>query len=126
MSFCNEHGIPHSKFLEWEPEDRAKALAFAIEASERCQMCGTAPWEWDHDRFAYEPEEKYCHGCYLKGVFSESTDTSLKGTTVTLAKNTPQRRARLQMSIASRRKMKQDALAEEEAAADVRRKLQGG
>lgn len=28
-------------------------------------MCGTAQWEWDEDRFAYEPVEKFCQGCYL-------------------------------------------------------------
>ena len=126
MSFCNEHGIAHSEFLKWDPEDRAKALAFALEASERCQMCGTAAWEWEENKFAYEPDEKYCHGCYLKGSFSESTDTKLKGTTVTLVKNTPQRQAKLQLSIANRRRMREDARLEEEAAAQAKAKLQGG
>ena len=37
-----------------------------LEKAERCVMCGTAPWEWDEDRFAYEPIEKLCRGCYLK------------------------------------------------------------
>ena len=31
-------------------------------------MCGTADWEWQQDRFAYEPVEKFCHGCYLKAA----------------------------------------------------------
>ena len=43
MSYCFEHGIPHSKFLKWDAEDRAKTLAFALESSMRCSMCGTAP-----------------------------------------------------------------------------------
>lgn len=34
-------------------------------------MCGTAGWEWETNRFAYEPVEKYCHGCYVKTVTSE-------------------------------------------------------
>jgi hypothetical protein len=33
-------------------------------------LCGTAEWEWDPDtggsRFAYEPVEKVCPGCYAK------------------------------------------------------------
>ena len=39
--FCNTHGIPHSEFLEWDPDDRQKALAYLYEDSERCGMCGT-------------------------------------------------------------------------------------
>lgn len=63
MVICAEYKIPHSVFLEWEPEDRAKAIAFHLEKGERCQLCGTADWEWEANRFAYEAVEKQCHGC---------------------------------------------------------------
>lgn len=52
--------------MNWDASDRAKAIAFVLEKNERCVFCGTAAWEWEEDRFAYEPVEKYCHGCYLK------------------------------------------------------------
>ena len=50
--------------MEWDPEDRSKALAFLFEKGERCQMCGTAEWEWDENRHAYEPVLRTCWGCY--------------------------------------------------------------
>lgn len=43
-----------------------------LEKSERCAMCGTADWEWKEDRFAYEPVERFCHGCYLKSAAQEN------------------------------------------------------
>lgn len=112
MSYCNQHGIPHSEFMEWSPEDRAKALAFVLESSERCSLCGTAAWEWADNPHAYEPEEKFCKGCYLKGVYTEASDSSIKGTTVVLAKNTPMRRAQLQVTVAKHRRMKREAAQE--------------
>jgi len=71
MSYCYENGIPHSVFLEWEPEDKAKTLAFMMEKGSRCELCGTAEWEWEADQFAYEPVEKMCKGCYLKHMAGE-------------------------------------------------------
>lgn len=76
-------GIPHSEFLEWLPEDRAKALAFQIEKSSKCVLCGTAEWEWEENKRAYEPIEKFCMGCYLKSIAGEDSG-SMAGTTVTL------------------------------------------
>jgi hypothetical protein len=46
-------------------------------------MCGTKDWEWDESRYAYMPTEKYCHGCYLKHMASEDSN-SLPGTTIEL------------------------------------------
>lgn len=70
LQICSEYGIAHSVFLQWEPADRAKALAFFLEKSSRCQMCGTADWEWDEkqggNRRAYEPVERFCPGCHIK------------------------------------------------------------
>lgn len=70
MSVCQKYSIPHSTFMAWEPVDQAKALAFLLHESEKCSLCGTAEWEWDPDqggsRFAYEPVEKICMGCFNK------------------------------------------------------------
>ena len=33
MSYCTEKGIPHSVFLDWEPEDRAKTIAYVMETA---------------------------------------------------------------------------------------------
>jgi hypothetical protein len=46
-------------------------------------MCGTADWEWEANKFAYEPVQKRCHGCYLKDITSE-TEQNTPGTTVVL------------------------------------------
>lgn len=74
MQFCNEHGIPHSEFIEWESEDQAKALAFMFEEAMRCQMCGTSDWEWEENRHAYEPVLKTCWGCYYREVAQQGQD----------------------------------------------------
>lgn len=85
MRFCSENGIPHSEFLDWDPVDRAKQIAYMIEDAQRCQMCGTADWEWDADANAYTPVEHLCRGCYREKVYTEGKDL-LPGTTVRLAK----------------------------------------
>jgi hypothetical protein len=84
MSYCYEKGIPHSEFLSWPPEDRAKTMAYLLEDSSRCGMCGTAEWEWEADRRAYEPVEKVCMGCYLKHMAEESGGNKMPGTTIAL------------------------------------------
>ncbi len=90
MSYCYEHGISHSEFLEWAPEDRAKTLAFMLEKAQRCDMCGTAEWEWEENRFAYSPEEKFCMGCYLKHMAGEE-GAQMPGSTIVMvpSKNSP-------------------------------------
>lgn len=70
MSVCFSYQIRHDEFLEWPAEERAKALAYKTEESLTCSMCGTAEWEWEEDRFAYEPMEKICRGCELKDLVS--------------------------------------------------------
>lgn len=105
MSVCSQFGISHSSFLTWEPEDRAKALAFEIAKNERCTLCGTAPWEWEEDKFAYEAADHFCQGCYKKNVASEGQGR-LPGTTVELIRVTPQVRAQQQL-LAERRRSRQ-------------------
>jgi hypothetical protein len=90
MSYCFEQAIPHSKFLEWDPEDRAKVLAYSMERAARCAQCGTAPWEWEENRFAYTAVEEFCNGCYQKSVFSDTQSKPLPGTNVKLIPTTPQ------------------------------------
>lgn len=96
MAYCADHGIPHSEFLEWEAVDRAKALAWMLEKGERCALCGTAPWEWEQDKFAYEPVDHFCKGCYLKHVASE--EKRLPGTTIELTRLSPQDKARRKLA----------------------------
>lgn len=80
MTYCAEHGVPHSVFLGraveaggpvWLATDRAKALAWMLERGSNCSRCGTPRWEWDADALAYEPVEEYCHGCYLLAIAEE-------------------------------------------------------
>lgn len=108
MSYCYEHGIPHSEFLEWDPEDRAKVLAYAFESNIRCNMCGTAPWEWEENRFAFTPVEEFCQGCYQKSVFSDTQGSSLPGTNVRLIPTTPQLTAKMALKARKRARLKME------------------
>lgn len=86
VAFCNEHGIPHSVWLEeWSPEDRAKALAYEAEKSLVCSMCGTAHWEWEDDKHAYTVVENICLGCEKK-EFIEQGQEKHPGKYVTLTR----------------------------------------
>ena len=92
LQFCNEHGIPHSEFLHWDPVDRAKVLAFLSVKAEHCVMCGTAQWEWDPkqggNRYAYEAVEVFCPGCYAKASMRQlDTGRNTDGITFELAPN---------------------------------------
>lgn len=108
MSYCFEKGIPHSKYLKWDPEDRAKMVAFAMESSERCTMCGTAPWEWEQDKFAFTPVDEFCQGCYQKAVFGDTQGSSLPGTNVKLIPTTPQLTAQMAIKAKRRRSLKME------------------
>lgn len=77
-----DKGIPHEKFLEWEPESRAKVIAYLLEQADTCQLCGTARWEWEENRYAYDVEEVFCPGCYRKEVSTEGD--KLPGTRIEL------------------------------------------
>ena len=58
-------------------------MAFSIEDSLNCGLCGTSEWEWEEDKKAYAPVEQFCMGCYIKTVYSDSIDSS-PGVTVQL------------------------------------------
>jgi len=102
-----EKGIPHDEFLDWDPSSRAKALAWLMEHGTQCALCGTAPWEWKENRFAYDVEEVFCEGCYRKEISSRDNQDRLPGTRIELVPVTQalrdkqqqayQRRARLDL-----------------------------
>lgn len=90
MTLCAEYKIPHSVFLSWDAEDRAKAIAFMYAKSEECVMCGTSSYEWNEDRFAYVAEIHHCRGCEIKKALQENATGD--GMTVELVKNTEERK----------------------------------
>lgn len=105
LGYCVEHAIPHSVWLEdWDGEDRAKVVAYLMEQAVRCDMCGTAPWEWEENAFAYEAVDHFCKGCYQKSVFSDAESASLPGTNVLLI---PQSRERLLARLLAEEKKRQ-------------------
>lgn len=69
--------------MSWNPDDRSKAIAFILEKSAHCELCGTADWEWEENRRAYAPVEHFCLGCYTKTVYGEDSNNS-PGTTIRL------------------------------------------
>lgn len=107
MSYCHEKAIPHSVFLEWDPEDRSKVLAYIMEQSLRCTMCGTAEWEWEENKFAYTPVEEFCRGCYQKAIYSkvEQGNEPLPGTNVKLVPTTLELKARMAVLRKKREKL---------------------
>lgn len=47
-------------------------------------MCGTAPWEWEADRFAYMPVRQVCLGCQAKDLMRTEEEHAPPGSSVTL------------------------------------------
>lgn len=88
LAYCFEKGLPHSHLLggplKWTPEDRAKLVAYSLEAAERCAMCGTASWEWEEDRFAYAAVRQTCMGCQQKDLLRDDDTPNPPGTSIVL------------------------------------------
>ena len=74
MRFCNEHAIPHSQFLSWPEDDRAKALAFEQWEAMRCRRCGMHPMLWPEDSTdpPYTVDAHRCQGCREQEKFENS------------------------------------------------------
>lgn len=90
--------VPHSVFLDWDRDDRDKAVMHQIRKSERCSGCGTHPDEWDPTLGgsvdAYVTKLVHCKGCQTKESGEEAFEKSKKdgakarrGTSVRLARN---------------------------------------
>lgn len=61
-----DKGIPFKEYLRrWDNEDRARVQAVLAENALRCQMCGTADWEWVTDS-SFRAVESVCQGCAAK------------------------------------------------------------
>jgi len=58
--------------------------AVALERGEKCQMCGTAEWEWEEDPYAYAPVRHTCIGCMKRELMQEDDTPTSKGTSVRL------------------------------------------
>lgn len=85
MSYCHDKAIPHSEFLErWSEDDRAKVFAYIAEHAAICQMCGTAPWQWAEDKYAFEPVVEVCHGCQKKDILRDDDQKLPAGASIVL------------------------------------------
>lgn len=98
-----DKGIPHDEFLSWEPESRAKTIAYLMEQGDTCQLCGTAKWEWEENPYAYDTEEAFCKGCYIKEVSAEGD--RMPGTRIELVPVTRELRARQYRAFERRQRM---------------------
>jgi hypothetical protein len=85
MAYCYERGIPHSHFLDWDPDDRAKVMAYYFWSSEICPHCNTRNSDWvdDNNRFlddpTYEMTTIKCYGCGEMERMRDSLPNDLKG-----------------------------------------------
>lgn len=87
MEYCAPLGIPHSTFLQWDPDDRDKAIAWQLRKMSSCPRCGTREDEWEHDHNAYVGEMRRCRGCEVRErVESSVSPEDGKGIYVTLRK----------------------------------------
>ena len=84
MKWCSDKGLPHSHILSWSLQDRAKLTAWLLEDAARCNSCGTAPWEWEENRFAYSADAKHCQGCMHLEVAREDQTETPPGTSIVL------------------------------------------
>lgn len=76
MRWCSDKGIPHSEYLSWRQSDREKLIAFLLDDNARCKQCGTADWEWEENRYAYQAELEFCQGCmHLEAAREDQSDT---------------------------------------------------
>lgn len=72
------HGIPHSVFLNWDPDDQDKALAYMRAQREPCGRCGTRESEWEKDKFAYIGQTRHCLGCETLKQESENVPEDMR------------------------------------------------
>jgi hypothetical protein len=67
LGVCHHYRIPHSEFLSWSDDDRAKAIWTYIRERTTCSQCGTRAEEWDPakggHRRAYIATVETCRGC---------------------------------------------------------------
>lgn len=68
MAVCAEYRIPHSEFLGWSADDRAKAMWWQLRQRQTCSGCGTRQEEWigpdGKPRLdAFKVVAQLCHGC---------------------------------------------------------------
>lgn len=69
MAYCGPLGLPHSKFLDWDPTDQDKALAWLGFEKSKCPSCNTFPSEYldAEGRMKYPPPYRVyteiCYGC---------------------------------------------------------------
>lgn len=77
-----------------------------MEQGETCQLCGTAQWEWEANPFAYDTEERFCKGCYVKEVSAEGE--RMPGTRIELVPVTKDLRAKQYKALKRMRLMRVD------------------
>lgn len=63
-----------------------------MEKADLCQLCGTAKWEWEENPYAYDADEVFCKGCYIRDVSSDGD--KLPGTRIELVPVTQKLRDR--------------------------------
>lgn len=86
LAYCVPLGIPHSKFLSWDPDDQDKAIGYTREQARVCR-CGTRQSEWKDDRYAYVGQQRQCPGCEVLEQERENVSEIARGYThVYLAK----------------------------------------
>jgi hypothetical protein len=78
-----------------------------MEKAMRCDLCGTAEWEWEEDKRAYAPAEQFCMGCYMKTVYGDGGNSS-PGTTIRLVPTNTVEHARIMVAQKKKAMMKRD------------------
>lgn len=58
--------------------DRAVVVAVQLEHAERCDTCGTSPWQWKDDPNAFVAVEEVCQGCFHRERHRDARDAARK------------------------------------------------
>lgn len=85
MAVCAAYRIPHSTFLEWDADDRDKAITWHLRQAQACPDCHTRPEEWADDHNAYKAVKHHCRGCEVRQQVQDSvTEEDGRGVHVVL------------------------------------------
>lgn len=73
LRYCAPAGIPHSTFLEWDADDRDKALAWLAVDDDKCPGCSNPLSESTsfENRTDWQVEVVTCHACKHRAAKSD-------------------------------------------------------
>lgn len=85
MEYCGPRALPHSTFLNWDPLDQDKALAWVLRERQKCPGCSTNPADWkaEDGKAAIPPPWEWdlttCYGCRERERLARTVPDDMRG-----------------------------------------------